>query len=177
MARKKGATRGSCEATTRARGSVFQALSNEQGRKRVKTKIYIKKFMLTSNFYNLLPILVTLGLLRLSLSKSGLNTLLTTSLGCGLSFCIFENPLTFFPIVLCLLKDQIEYSFLFLKKILADLRGFFPFGKSQEEKKQVLAEQVLTMDKRDEGQTSNPENDQTNTVDSSCMEKQEVSNI
>ena len=69
-----------------------------------------------------------------------------------MSFCFFESFLSFFPVVSYLLKDYIEYSFLFLKTIFSDLKRFFPFGTGQPEKDSVLDgthEQVLTMQEKE----------------------------
>ena len=42
--------------------------------------------------------------------------LITVTLGCGLSYCFFENGSTFLPFVFYFLKDQVLDFFLFFKK-------------------------------------------------------------
>ena len=99
--------------------------------------------MFISHFYSISAILVTLGLLKLFLVWSRGNTLITVLLSCALSFIAFENSLTFFPIVSYLLRDQIQFFFLFLKKSFNSLKKCFPFTGNQTEKENLSAEKTL----------------------------------
>ena len=79
--------------------------------------------MVMYHFYVLFAILFTLGLLKLSLSTSTFNTLISVFFKCCLFFYVFETFSSFLPVVSYLLKDYIQYSFLFLKTIFSDLIG------------------------------------------------------
>ena len=85
--------------------------------------------------------------MKISLSGSAFSLLVTISLGCTLSYCFFENGLTFLPFVSYLLKDQVESFFLFLKKSLTTLKESFSFTGNQTKEKGVGAEQVVKMKK------------------------------
>ena len=79
--------------------------------------------MVIYHFYVLFAILFTLGLLKLSLSTSTFNTLISVFFKCCLFFYVFETSSSFLPVVWYLLKDYIQYSFVFLKTIFSDLIG------------------------------------------------------
>lgn len=104
----------------------------------LRTNFRELKGMLIDNVYVLSTILVTLGLVRLALSKSAFSTLVGVSLGSLLSFCVFENFLNFLPVVCFLLKDYVNYSFLFFKTMYLDLKNFFSSDSGQAGKEVVL---------------------------------------
>ena len=79
--------------------------------------------MIINNSYLLFAILVTLGLLRFSLSKSTFNRLISVLFRCCLFFYVSETFLSFLPVVSYLLKDYIQHSFVFLKTMFSDLTG------------------------------------------------------
>ena len=75
--------------------------------------------MLTLNFYNLSIVLVILVLVKISLNQSGISRLLSVSLGCILSFSVFDSWIHFFPIISYLFRNQIESFLLFITPSLA----------------------------------------------------------
>ena len=101
--------------------------------------------MFVSNFYTISAVILTLGLIKISLSGSGFSLLLTISLGCSLSYCLFENGLTFLPFACYFLRDQLESLFLFLKKGFTNLKESFSFTGNQTQEKDVGAEQIVMM--------------------------------
>ena len=102
-------------------------------------------------------VLITLTLLRFLLSKSNLSTLLTVCLGSCLSYCFFENTLSFFPLVFYLLKSPLECFFLFLKKSFASFKEFLSFTGNETEEKDVGANQSVRMEKSgNQAETDNP---------------------
>ena len=103
--------------------------------------------MYFSDFYSISAVVVTLGLLKLSLGPTGRRSLIVVFLGCALSFIAFENSLTFLPIACYLLKDKIQSFFLFLKNSFNNIKQWFLFTGNQTEKEDVGEGQALMMEK------------------------------
>ena len=99
--------------------------------------------MLFSNFYNVSIILLVLGVLKISLIRSGFSTVITVILGCCLSYCFFENYLAVLSFVFFLLKGYVQSFFLFFREKFANLTDKFSFLGKKEER--VSAEQPLKM--------------------------------
>lgn len=78
--------------------------------------------MFVSNFYNITAVIIILIIIKISLNQSGFNTLITVTLGCSLSYCFFENGLTFVPLVSYFLKDQAFSYLLFIKELFAAVK-------------------------------------------------------
>ena len=88
-------------------------------------------------------ILIALAVIKFLLNRSTLSGLLIVWLGCSLSYCFFENTLSFLPLLLYLVKDQVDCLFLFLKKMFGSFKEFLSFtGNQREQKDESLDESV-----------------------------------
>lgn len=114
-------------------------------------KEFHKKGMYISDLYIITVILLTLGVVRLSLMRSGLSTSLAVVIGCAFAYSMFESYFSFFPILFCFLRAPLESFYLFVKTPFIRF-----FSTSQTGKKGVSEETNMAMDKHSEGETSNP---------------------
>ena len=92
--------------------------------------------MLFSNLYEILGVLLVLGLLKHSLTNSGFNSFLTVFLGSCLSFCFVESFFVFLPILFHFTQTCFQSFFVWLKGLFTNS---FSFGDNQKENQLVLA--------------------------------------
>ena len=139
--------------------------------------------MFASHFYSISAVIITLGLVKVSLSCSGFSPLVTISLGCTLSYCFFENGLAFFPFASYFFRDQVESFFLFLKKSFTTLKESFSFTGNQTKEKDGGAGQIASDNARIEGERQrlvsisegkNPSNDQVQVAWQSGLDKGKI---